>query len=112
MGLPVRLRGPFCGLPCGEMTIKSGERGTLLATGGCPACREAVAGAGDPPGDAPRVEGKEAPLDRAIQAAARILLAARAPIVYGLSCSADGAARHACDLAAALGGALDVEGSE
>jgi formylmethanofuran dehydrogenase subunit B len=115
MGLPVRLRGPFCGLPCGEMTIKSGERGTLLATGGCPVCREAVAGAGGPPGDAPsdapRVEGKEVPLDRAIQGAARILLAARAPVVYGLSRSADGAALRACELAAALGGALDIEGS-
>jgi len=94
------------------MTIESGKRGTLLAKGGCPVCREAVAGTAGGSSDAPQVGGKEVPHDRAIEAAARILLEARAPVVYGLSRSADAAARRACELAAVLGGALDVEGSD
>src|SRR5882762_5664590 len=111
--MPARLRFIpwFCGLPCPPMTLEVREGGLATVDGGCPACREEIDLFRD---DAPaaRAFGKELPIDRAIEAAARVLREAGAPFVYGLSRSANATARRAALIAAALGGAVDVEGAD
>src|SRR5206468_257062 len=93
------------------MTIEIGKGGLGVVDGGCPACREEVALFGE--GDLePRGGGREISADGAIDAAARILSEARSPFVYGLSRSSSTTARRAVALAALIGAAIDVEGSE
>jgi formylmethanofuran dehydrogenase subunit B len=53
------------------------------------------------------VEGRDASLDEAVEAAAAILRQARAPLVYGLGQTSCEAQRRAVALAEALGGVLD-----
>jgi formylmethanofuran dehydrogenase subunit B len=101
----------FCGLPCAPMTIVP-RRGGLAATeGGCPTCREEVSLYRQAE-DRPRVVGREVSADRAIDAAASLLKGSRAPFVFGLSRSSSSTAMRAARLASAIGGAIDVEGSE
>jgi formylmethanofuran dehydrogenase subunit B len=62
-------------------------------------------------GDRPpfaRVAGREVSLDEAAEAAAAILRAARAPLVYGLGQTSCEAQRRAVALAEAIGGVIDV----
>src|SRR5262245_58044187 len=101
----------FCGLPCTPMTLQA--RGGRLAAseGGCPTCREEVALYREAKGR-PRAGGREAPEDRAIEAAARLLKESRSPFVYGLSHSSSSTAMRAARLASAIGAAIDVEGAE
>ena len=103
-----RLRPWFCGLPCGEMRLPAARGGAGRAEGGCPVCREEV-GSFREEEAGPRRGGAPVSLEEAIAAAARILLTARAPFVYGLARSATETARRAAALAAALGGGIDVE---
>jgi formylmethanofuran dehydrogenase subunit B len=58
------------------------------------------------------VLGKKTSTVKAIEAAVGILRGARSPFVYGLSRSATATARRAAEVARALGGAIDVEGSD
>jgi formylmethanofuran dehydrogenase subunit B len=93
------------------MTLEIRDGGLAAVQGGCPACREEIALFRD---DAPaaRVLGKEVSTDQAIEAAARLLREARSPFVYGLALSANATTRRAAAIAAALGGAVDVEGAD
>ena len=57
-----------------------------------------------------RVDGREVSLDEAVAAAAAILRAARAPLVYGLGQTSCEAQRRAVGLAEALGAVIDPGG--
>jgi formylmethanofuran dehydrogenase subunit B len=107
-----RVRVPFCGLPCSDLTLEEASGGAARVSGGCAAGREALAAAAtDDPRATPRVAGRAASLEEAIDAAAALLDRARSPFIYGLSRSPVGAAREAARLARTLGGAIDIEGS-
>src|SRR2546425_7113841 len=102
--MPPRLRFIpwFCGLPCDPMTLEVREDGLVATEGGCPACRQEVALFHEEERP-PRLAGKEVSLDRAIEAAVRILKQARSPFVYGLSLGSTATARRAISLARAIG---------
>ncbi|HYV84974.1 MAG TPA: hypothetical protein VFB49_03600 [Patescibacteria group bacterium] len=107
-----RVRVPFCGLPCPDLTLDEAPGGAVRVTGGCAAGRGALAAlAADDSSAGPRVAGRAASLEEALAAAAALLARARSPFIYGLSRSPVGAAREAARLAQTLGGAIDVEGS-
>ena len=58
-----------------------------------------------------RVDGREVSLDEAVAAAAAILRAARAPLIYGLGRTSIEAQRRAVGLAEALGAVIDPGGA-
>src|SRR5881628_899514 len=111
--MPVRIQFIpwFCGLPCAGMTVGLRKARLVAIDGGCPACRDEVA-LFRTEARPPLAFGKKTTTAGAIEAAAGILREARLPFVYGLSRSATATARRAAGLARALGGAIDVEGSE
>jgi formylmethanofuran dehydrogenase subunit B len=106
-----RVRPNSCGLPCAPITLESMDDGSTRVTGGCPDCRREASAAHAAGLSSPLVAGGGAP-EETIDTAAAILAKARAPFIYGLGRSATVVARRAADLAAILGGALDVEGAE
>jgi formylmethanofuran dehydrogenase subunit B len=107
-----RVRVPFCGLPCSDLTLDDAPDGAWRVTGGgCASSRQALAAAAAADLSAsPLVAGRAATMDEAIDAAAALLARSRSPFIYGLSLSAMEAARQAARLARALHAAIDVEG--
>jgi formylmethanofuran dehydrogenase subunit B len=94
-----------CGLACDDIEL-AGER--LLRT--CPLGDAWFAERLGPQPPPARVDGQEAELDRALDAAAAILAAARAPLVYGLGQTSCEAQRVAVALAEAAGAVIDPAG--
>ena len=111
MEAAVSLRVPLCGLPCSEIRIASCPEDWPRATGGCPACRAALAMPYDEAAS-PSVGGRPVSEAQALAAAAALLQEARQPFLFGLSLSGCGTARKAASIARRLGAALDVEGAE
>ena len=100
-----------CGLVCDDITAvigTGGELERLVRT--CPlgdAWFAARVGEAPPPA---RIDGREAELERALDAAGEILAAARAPLVYGLGGTSCEAQRVAVGLADAIGATIDPAG--
>ena len=109
-----RVRVPFCGLPCSDLTLDDAPDGAWRVTGGgCASSRRALAAAAAADlSAAPLVAGRAATMEEAIDAAAALLARSRSPFIYGLSLSAMEAARQAARLARALHAAIDVEGGD
>ncbi len=112
MAPTARLHGPFCGLPCADMTITLFRGKAPRVEGGCPVCRSGITRDDLDEDAAPRVAGRRVSLEEAIGAAAKALVEARSPFLYGLSRSGNATARAAVAVAAAVGGALDIEGGD
>src|SRR3954453_5768318 len=111
MPSPERATCAGCGLVCDDITAVIGDDGGLerlertcpLGDAWCAEPRRPV----PPPA---RVGGREAGIEEALDAAAAVLGAARAPLVYGLGqCSCE-APRAAVALAEALGETIDPAG--
>jgi len=101
-----------CGLVCDDITAVVGEDGRLeRLVRTCPLGDAWFAERVDPASPAARVDGREAGLDEALDAAAGILVQARAPLVYGLGQTACEAQRVAVALADALGAMIDPAGA-
>ena len=105
----VRVSLPFCGLPCPPALLTFEEDRVATVDDACGACR---AEAKTPRTGQPRVAGKDATLEAALDRALELLAESRRPLVYGLAASPVGTARLAARLAARLDAALDVEGAE
>jgi formylmethanofuran dehydrogenase subunit B len=95
---------PFCGLVCDDLAVRvAGDGITVRANG----CHVAAAGFGRPAGNpSPRVGGRTATLPQAAAAVAKLLQAARQPLVAGLGTDVAGA-RAAGRLADRCGAILD-----
>jgi formylmethanofuran dehydrogenase subunit B len=91
-----------CGCVCDDIEVSADG---LVRT--CPLGDAWFAEIGDRPPVA-RIEGREATLDEAADAAAAILREARAPLVYGLAGTSCEAQRRAVALAEAAGAMIDV----
>lgn len=96
---------PYCGLGCDDVTLK--------ITGTAVEAKEGVCGRaaalfrrGAEPTPSARVNGREAPLDAAIAAAAELLSHGRSPVYSGLGADVDGV-RQIIKLAALTGGSVD-----
>jgi formylmethanofuran dehydrogenase subunit B len=99
-----------CGCLCDDVeVVRRGDRVERL-TGTCPLGDAWFAARTGDPGPAARIDGREAPLEQALDEAASILSAARFPLVYGLAGTSIEAQREAVALADAIGAAVDPSG--
>lgn len=100
-----------CGLVCDDITAVVGEDdGLERLVGTCP-LGDAWFGERVAPAPPPaRIDGREAGLEDALDAAATILARARVPLVYGLGQASCEAQRSAVALAEAIGGVIDPAG--
>jgi formylmethanofuran dehydrogenase subunit B len=95
---------PFCGLVCDDLVIgRQGGRLTVLSNG-CPISRPAFERSGG--AMEPRIAGRPATSPDAIAEAARLLRAARVPLISGLGTDVAGT-RAAASLADRIGATLD-----
>ncbi len=98
---------PFCGCLCDDLEITV-EGGEIVGTkNACVISRSKFMNHGENRLEAPTVDGKEASLVEAVEAAAEILAGARRPLVYGLSSTECEAIGKAVELAELSGGVVD-----
>jgi len=111
MPSPERATCAGCGLVCDDITAVVGDDGGLeRLERTCPLGDAWFAARVDPARPPARVDGREAGLDEALDAAAAILGGARAPLVYGLGDTSCEAQRAAVALAEAIGATIDPAG--
>jgi formylmethanofuran dehydrogenase subunit B len=100
-----------CGCGCDDIDVVAGAGRLERVERTCPLgdawFAEHAAAAGPPA----RLDGAEADLADAVDAAADILLSARLPLVYGLGRTSCEAQREAVALAEAVGGVVDLAGA-
>lgn len=95
---------PFCGLVCDDLIVgREGRRLTVVANG-CPIAGPAFEQEGR--ATEPRIRGRPASLAEAVAEAARLLGAAREPLIGGLGTDVAGV-RAAASLADRIGATLD-----
>jgi formylmethanofuran dehydrogenase subunit B len=100
-----------CGLVCDDITaVVDGRGGLERLHRTCPLGDAWFAERLAPAAPAARIDGREAGLDAALDAAAAILAGARAPLVYGLGRTTCEAQRAAVALAEAIGATIDPAG--
>jgi formylmethanofuran dehydrogenase subunit B len=98
----------FCGCVCDDITLKvEGDRITE-AKSACVLGKSWFFGHQHEEGPACLIEGRPAPVADGIERAARILVVAKYPIVYGLSDTTSEAQRVAVSIADWIGGCLDT----
>jgi formylmethanofuran dehydrogenase subunit B len=98
---------PFCSLACDDLRLKRTERGGIALIGPeCPLARTGYIEAGTDGEVPPRIAGQPVAESAAIQRAAALIGASRAPLVAGLAAEVDGV-RAALALADACGAAVD-----
>ena len=95
---------PFCGLLCDDLDVSSAAGRLTVSANGCPKAR--LAYARPMPAATPLINGRAAPLDAALDAAARLLKGSRQPLIGGLGTDIDGA-RAALVLAERCGAIVD-----
>lgn len=95
---------PFCGLVCDDLVVAAANNQLTVRANGCRIAAQAFSAAA--PAGAPRLGGRKVALGEAIAEAARLLSAARQPLLAGLATDVQGA-RAAGRLADRLGGVLD-----
>ena len=83
----------FCGLACDDLTLANSATGLDVTKSGCSIATASFREIGsiDALKAAPRLAGSPVSLDRAIEKAARILAASRAPLIAGLGTDVAGA---------------------
>ncbi len=96
---------PFCGLVCDDLVVASSAGRLTVKANGCAVARAALERVGS--GSAsPRIGGRSTTLAEATAEAARLLRAARQPLIGGLGTDVEGS-RAAGRLADRCGGVLD-----
>lgn len=98
----------FCGCVCDDISVTVENDRITRVKNACLLGRAWFLGHGEPSRlPAARIDGAEAPLDQAVEEAARCLSGAQYPLVYGLSSTSCEAQRKSVALAEALGGCID-----
>lgn len=98
----------FCGCVCDDITLKVENGHIREAKNACVLGKAWFLYHDTPSGPVARIEGRPASLDEAIERAARILVNARYPVVYGLSDTTCEAQRYAVAIADYIGGCVDT----
>jgi formylmethanofuran dehydrogenase subunit B len=103
-----------CGCVCDDLRVTVSNRRIQKVEPPCPLATpwfDALAAAEGKPVPPARIDGSPVPLDAAIEEAAKILSASRAPLVWGLSDYETDAQRQAVELAEELGATIDTTAS-
>ena len=95
---------PFCGILCDDLVIQNQSEKLKILENGCPKAMAAFEK--DVPKHNPKIKGKNASLDNAIDAICRILKKSRTPLIAGLGSDAGGM-RQVMHLADKTGAVLD-----
>jgi formylmethanofuran dehydrogenase subunit B len=101
----------ICGCVCDDLTVSVRNNRVVGLQPACPLAQPWFLSLGDAPAATARIAGRPVPLDAAIAAAADLLRASRAPLIYGLSRSSTEGQRAAVRLADRLGGTIDTTAS-
>ena len=99
-----------CGCLCDDVDVEHAGGRLERLSGTCALGDAWFAARAGEPGPAARIDGREAPVDEALDEAAAILSAARFPLVYGLGATSIEAQREAVALADALGAVVGPSG--
>ncbi len=102
---------PACGCTCDDLAIRMKGDTIVEIERACELALPWYASLSSESPVAARIDGQSVSLDAAIDEAARIIKAAQAPLVYGLSRSSTGGQRAAIALAETLGGVIDTTAS-
>jgi len=107
MGVHTDVVCPFCGCLCDdlEVTVEGGD--VTDTKNACAISRTKYLSHGENRIEHPAIDGKKAPLDEAIEAAAEVLAKAQRPLVYGLSSTECHAIAKCVELAELAGGVVD-----
>ncbi len=97
---------PFCGLLCDDLVVSRIEGRLAVQANGCSISNAAFSHRAGEDQEQPRVGGRRATLEQAIEEAAGLLRAARQPLFAGLGTDVAGA-RATARLAERLGGIVD-----
>ncbi len=101
---------PFCGCLCDDLELTVAGGRIVEAVGACELARPRLLAAGaESPGESRRA-GISPPCSEAIQQAARLLLQARRPLIWGLRRATCAAQVAAVEIAELLRGVIDVPG--
>ncbi len=103
---------PACGCTCDDLTLRLDEGGRIVGMErACDLALPWFAAVNDASSPPALIDGSPVAVDDAINEAAKILRASRAPLIYGLSRSSTGGQRAAIELAESLGGTIDTTAS-
>jgi formylmethanofuran dehydrogenase subunit B len=100
-----------CGCVCDDLTLTFDGPRLVHFENACPLAEPWFRALNVDSVAPPRIHGKAAAYDDAVQAAAEILKAARAPLIYGLSRSSTPGQKAAVALAESLGAVIDTTAS-
>jgi formylmethanofuran dehydrogenase subunit B len=100
-----------CGCVCDDLRLTVEGEQITRAEGACPLSEPRLIGVTARRGAAVQIEGRPVAMELAIDKAAELLAAARAPLIYGLSQSSTDGQRAACRLADYLGATIDTTAS-
>lgn len=100
-----------CGCVCDDLRITVSGGRIVQAEGACSLAEPWLLSQESQSPPAAEIEGQPATWDQAVDKAAEILAAARAPLIYGLSRSSTPGQRAACRLADRLGATIDTTAS-
>lgn len=99
---------PACSCSCDDLIVKSDGRTVVEAVNACTLGRGWFLAERSSDAPAVQVDGRAASLEAAIDRAARLLLDAKYPLVYGLHESTTEAQRAACAVADWIGAVIDT----
>ncbi len=98
----------FCGCDCDDISVVVEDGRIIQAKNACVLGRAWFLSHGAPSSlPVARIDGKPASLEQGVEAAARLLAAARYPLIYGLSSTCCEAQRKSVAMAELLGGCID-----
>lgn len=100
-----------CGCVCDDLRLTVMNERIVRAEGACKLAEPWLLGQDSVRSPAAEIEGQAAPLNLALDVAARILASSRSPLIYGLSRSSTPGQRAAVRLADRLGATIDTTAS-
>jgi formylmethanofuran dehydrogenase subunit B len=98
----------FCGCLCDDLRITVEQGRVTHAEGACAAALARLLSAHEATAPPAEIDGSPTTLQAAVDRAANVLAAARAPLIYGLSRSASDGQRAAIALAEQIGATIDT----
>ena len=101
-----------CGCVCDDLRLTVEARRITRAEGACNLAEPWLLGQDSRQPPAAEIDGQPAEVSQAIERAAAILRASRAPLIYGLSRSSTDGQRAACELADRIGAVIDTTASQ
>ena len=102
---------PFCGLLCDDLSIDKTPNRITVSTNGCSIAERRYHAACHAPNLTPEINGQSVEQSRALDEAAKLIAASRAPIIAGMLTDVEGS-RAALQLADRIGAIIDHQANK